>query len=108
MVNNEVQVQPHQYGQGHHQGHQGSTPCCFHHMHNNHVVKLPPPTAATHDTNAATVADVMDQEATVANVAVEHIANNSLRRRRNPLHGDFQYCNGPSTTLKLFCFKKLI
>ena len=101
MGNNESQ---HQFGQGHHQG---STPCCFHHhMHNNHVVKLPP---AAHDTNAATVADVMDQEAAaVANVAVEHIANNSLRRRRNPLHGDFQYCNGPSTTLKLFCFKKLI
>jgi len=34
-------------------------------------------------------ADVMDQEN-----SVEHVANNSLRRRRN-LHGDFQYCNGP-------------
>ena len=92
----------HQYGQGHHQG---STPCCFHHMHNNHVVKLPQPApqgsaVAAHDNNAAAVADVMDQEVAgtaVANVAVEHIANNSsLRRRRNP-HGDFQYCNGPST-----------
>ena len=40
----------------------------------------------------------MDQEN-----SVEHVANNSLRRRRN-LHGDFQYCNGPSEYLN---FNKL-
>ena len=42
----------------------------------------------------AATADVMDQEN-----SVEHVANNSLRRRRN-LHGDFQYCNGPSEYYK--------
>ena len=47
----------------------------------------------------AATADVMDQEN-----SVEHVANNSLRRRRN-LHGDFQYCNGPS---EYFNFKKNI
>ena len=50
-----------------HQHHpHGSTPCCFHHMHNNH-------TDLDADNKAA-----------------------SLRRRRNGPNDSYQYCNGPS------------